>query len=60
MLSEATPFVLEDAYILQIKHFCDVIAGSTSPLSDAKDARNSLRATLAVYDAAESGQRVLL
>lgn len=60
MQSEATPFVLEDAYILQIKHFCEVIEGSVSPLSDAKDARNSLRATLAVYDAAESGQRVLL
>lgn len=60
MQSESTPFVLEDAYLLQIQHFCAVIDGSALPISDAKDARNSLRATLAVYDAASSGQRVML
>ena len=60
MQSQLTPFDLEDAYILQIEHFCEVINGGASPISDAQDARNSLRATLAVYDAAESGQRVAL
>lgn len=58
--SESTPFVFEDAYIAQIEHFCAVIRGEEKPISDAADATRSLRATLAVYDAADSGQRVLL
>ncbi len=51
---------LEDAYINQINHFSDVIKGITAPCISAHDATDTLRATLAVYDAAESGQRVML
>ncbi len=58
--SETTPFVFEDAYIAQIEHFCAVIDEEALPISDAQDAARSLRATLAVYDSAESGQRVML
>lgn len=57
---ESTPFVFEDAYIAQIEHFCAVIRGEVRPISDAQDAARSLRATLAVYEAAASGQRVML
>ena len=57
--SESSPFVFEDAYISQIEHFCAVIRGEVAPISDARDAARSLRATLAVYDSADSGCRVV-
>ncbi|WP_282605142.1 Gfo/Idh/MocA family protein [Pelagibius sp. Alg239-R121] len=50
----------EDAYINQCKHFCRVIQGEEAPRITAEDATRSLQATLAVFDAAESGQRITL
>ena len=47
-----------DPYIEQLRHFCAVIRGAETPLLDARDATASLRATLAVHQAAASGQEV--
>ena len=49
-----------NAYADQISHFCDVIQGKEEPRITARDATATLRATLAVFDAAQSGQRVML
>ena len=49
----------EDAYIKQLSHFHDVITGSQPPLVSAADATATLRATLAVYESAKSGARVI-
>ncbi len=51
---------LEDAYINQLNHFAAVITGSEKPRIDAQDATDTLQATLAVYQAAETGRRVEL
>ena len=51
---------LEDAYALQIAHFAAVIAGRESPIINAADGRRTLRTTLAVFEAARSGQRVMV
>lgn len=48
-----------DAYINQCRHFCRVIRGEEGPRITAEDATRSLKATLAVFEAAESGRRVL-
>ena len=51
---------LEDAYINQISHFADVINGHVPPRISAQDASDTLKATLAVLEAAKTGTRVLL
>ena len=51
---------LQDAFINQLNHFAAVIKGTETPRIDAQDATDTLKATLAVYDAAQSGSRVLL
>lgn len=55
---EEIPFRLEDAFAAQCAHYCAVIRGEEKPKIDALDAARTLRATLAVFDAAESGKRV--
>ena len=49
---------LEDAYISQCSHFCAVICGREEPRITATDATKTLEATLAVFDASESGTEV--
>lgn len=49
-----------DAYIAQLEHFADVIAGRASPRVSAQDGRASLEVTLAVLDSARLGQRVVI
>ena len=49
---------LEDAYISQCSHFCAVICGREEPRITATDATKTLEATLAVFDASESGAEV--
>lgn len=39
----------------QLSHFCDVIRGEVPPLVTARDATETLRVTLAILEAAESG-----
>ena len=49
-----------DAFALQIEHFSKVARGLALPFVTAMDAVNSLRATLAVFESANSGKRVEL
>jgi len=50
----------EDAYILQLKHFSEVITGKELPRITARDATESLRATVGVFTAAKQGSRLEL
>ena len=54
------PLELGNAYARQIEHFCAVILGNEKPRITARDATETLRTTLAVFDAAHSGKRVML
>jgi predicted dehydrogenase len=47
-------------YVEQLRHLCEVARGETTPLIDAADATRTLRATLAVSEAARTGRRVAL
>lgn len=58
MASENIPVERVDPLEAQLAHFIDVIAGRAKPLIDARDAAETLRATLAVKQAALTGQRV--
>jgi len=51
---------LDDAFLSQIDHFCAVIRGELPPRISARDATNTLKATLAVFESASNGKRVLL
>jgi predicted dehydrogenase len=53
-------FSNEDAFHAQCRHFCSVIRGAEKPCITARDGTNTLRATLAVFDSANTGQRVEL
>jgi predicted dehydrogenase len=59
-VSESIPLDAEDAYIVQLRHFAEVIRGEAYPRIDAADATRSLAATVAVLDSARSGKRVVL
>ena len=61
-LAEPRPIPTEfgDAYVAQIAHFGDVIAGRAQPRIDAVDGMRSLAATVAIFDAARSGMRIKL
>jgi predicted dehydrogenase len=50
----------QDPYTMQLEHFGAVIAGTETPLCSALDGLRTLQATLAVSDAAASGQAVTL
>lgn len=54
------PYEGADAYARQCAHFCAVIRGDEKPLITAQDAALTLAATVAVFEAAESGRRVVL
>ena len=49
-----------DPYAWQLQHFKAVIEGSEAPLCSALDGLRTLQATLAVTEAATSGQTVVL
>lgn len=49
-----------DPYTWQLEHFASVIAGREAPLCSALDGLQTLRATLAVSEAARTGQTVAL
>ncbi len=51
---------LNNAYVRQIEHFCAVIEGYEVPIISAQDAAATLRATLAVFEAARTGRRVVV
>ena len=58
MHPQALPLDLGDAFVNQIRHFCAVIEGTETPRITAADATRSLRATLAVFEAAQTGRRI--
>jgi predicted dehydrogenase len=58
--SEDMPHDLTNAYASQIAHFSAVIRGDEEPRITARDGTDTLRATLAVFDAAQAGKRVML
>jgi predicted dehydrogenase len=47
-----------DPLALQMRHFCDVVRGKAEPLLDARGGALTLQATLAVLEAARSGQGI--
>lgn len=47
-----------DPLALQLNHFCDVINGREQPLVSVLDAAQSLRVTLAIIEAARSGNTI--
>ena len=51
---------LGNAFTRQIAHFCAVISGHEDPVITARDATESLKVTLAVFESARTGNRVLL
>ena len=57
---EETRVHVADPYTRQLEHFAAVIAGQAQPLCSALDGLRTLAATLAVHDAAVSGQSVQL
>ena len=57
---EETRVHAADPYTRQLEHFAAVIAGQAQPLCSALDGLRTLAATLAVHDAAVSGQAVRL
>ncbi|MEP1209820.1 MAG: Gfo/Idh/MocA family oxidoreductase [Rhizobiaceae bacterium] len=51
---------LEDAFVNQISHFHAVVQGRELPRITAQDATDTLKATLAVYQSAQSSSRIEL
>ncbi len=49
---------LGDAFVRQIEHFSEVISGHAEPIISAADSTGSLRATLAVLESANCGNRI--
>ncbi|QCO06317.1 Gfo/Idh/MocA family protein [Azospirillum argentinense] len=56
----ALPLKPGNPYALQLAHFARVIRGEEAPLASGSDATETLRATLAVKEAAATGQPVRL
>jgi predicted dehydrogenase len=50
----------EDVYAIQIAHFARVIRGEEEPIVSGRDGQRTLAATLAVLEAAKTGQSVRL
>ncbi|MBX2868442.1 MAG: Gfo/Idh/MocA family oxidoreductase [Acidiferrobacterales bacterium] len=50
----------QDAYIRQIEHFANIIRGVEEPCIDAEDAMATVAATLAVFESAAQGNRIVL
>lgn len=60
MSAQTVPQETGDAFAGQLAHFCAVIGEGATPRITARDAMETLRATLAVFEAAETGCRVVL
>ncbi len=52
------PFV--DAYVFQLRHFCNVIQRIEEPITNGEDAKKTLKATVAVFNSAKTGSRINL
>jgi predicted dehydrogenase len=60
MTQEKTFVHKDDPYTMQLQHFAAVIAGTEAPLCSALDGLRTLQATLAVSDAASTGNTIQL
>jgi predicted dehydrogenase len=60
LLHETIPVQQSDPYEEQLRHLCRVVRGEEKPLVGAADATRTLQATLAVHEAAKTGQKVIL
>ena len=60
LTEERTALHFGDPYAEQMRHFRAVIEGEEEPVCSADDAMRSLEATLAVAEAARSGEEVML
>ena len=58
--SDTIPVQRRDPLQVQLEHFCDVVRGRARPLVSGRDAVETLRATLAVAEAAATGRRIEL
>ena len=58
LLPQSLRIDLGNAFEQQMAHFCEVIRGLEAPRIDARDAMATLAATLAVFEASESGGTV--
>jgi predicted dehydrogenase len=57
---EALSIAADNAYVIQLAHFCQVARGEVAPLCSAADGMATLAATLAVREAAATGKAVML
>ena len=57
---ERIPFVPDDAYQRQLRHFGRVIRCEETPRVTARDATRSLAVCLAIHEAARTGREVML
>ena len=57
---ETIPVERANPYVLQLRHLCAVIRREETPVIDADDGVKTLRATLAVHEAARTGRPVQL
>jgi predicted dehydrogenase len=57
---EALSIAADNAYVIQLAHFCQVARGEVAPLCSAADGMATLRATLAVREASATGKGVTL
>jgi len=60
MERHGVPYAGADAYARQCAHFCAVIRGDEAPIITAQDAARTLASVAAVFEAAETGRRVVL
>jgi predicted dehydrogenase len=58
--NQAVSFDRADPYMEQLHHLCRVVRGEEAPLITAADGMQTLRATMAVHAAAQTGQVVVL
>jgi predicted dehydrogenase len=58
--ADALQVAADNAYVLQLRHFCQVVRGEVAPLCSAADGMATLAATLAVREAAATGKAVML
>ena len=54
------PFELGDAFVHQIEHFAELVRGDTAPRITAREATDTLKATLAVLQSAAEGRHINL
>lgn len=60
MVSDVLPVQQQNPLQVQLDHFCDVVRGRAQPLVTGRDAVETLRVTLAVAEAAETGRVIEL